>query len=269
MALSHTFHNPARFLTGIFCILLSMLVLPGCSGDKSCNKIQSLISKEVKSDADYTQLVHLLKRNTGCLDTLFIKNGIVKNGVVDEDKLKEYFFNTNTKTDTIKSIIKVNIFLENSASMWGYFEGATECESVLSKIVVHSGYFFSKEDLKFSFITDQIFEQKLKQNDVLKFVSKIEPEQLRVGNFKNTEISDIINTVINKTEKDNFSILISDCIYSQQAGVSKVDAVNYEWTLIEKIYSRVLEYRYHLEFTLLNNLTCVLYNQMENLSSIL
>lgn len=227
------------FIIIIYTIL--SILLNSCSESRTCDKIVEILTKEPKSNRDFAQLVNLLNNNIECAKSIEGLNYIVNDRNLDTTKLKELYFRTTTNPQPNKKVA-TQLFLENSASMWGYFEGATECEKAMSKIVIHCRHGFGEDNFKFFFITNNVLEPSIPKNDVLGFISKIEPKQLKIGNFKNTEISDILRTVIDKTGTDTLSILITDCIYSKQEEGSTNQTVNYEWSLIEDAFlSRLSE----------------------------
>ncbi len=224
-----------RFL-GVFLGFL-FLCLACNSRKQACERINSIWNNPDKSIEELDLLFQMAQSNPNCLDSLVDFELISMNGFLDKERLEKYYFGETI--DTLKQKIKINILLENSASMWGYFEGQTDCELTLAKIMVHSGYLFGKENLSFYYITDTIRRQNI-NGEVTEFLSRLEPSDLNVGNVLNTRIADVMKTVINTSGDESVSLLISDCIYSVEKGKSKTDNINFEWALIEEAFLNVL-----------------------------
>ena len=215
-------------------ILITVILLSGCNSRREvCEQLTSGWRSEDKSIENLDFLFQLAQKNPNCLDSLIDVESVMVNGFLNRDRFEKYYF--GEAIDTINQKIKVNILLENSKSMWGYFSGQTDCEITLAKTIVHSGYLFGKENLEFYFITDSARRQNL-DGQVTEFLSRLEPNDLNTGNVKNTRIADIMKTTINQTDSDEVSILISDCIYSPGRGMNMAESINFEWALIEESF---------------------------------
>jgi hypothetical protein len=221
-------------------VILILACLAICCSDNNRiqRQVENLWNKPNKTVEDFNYFYKLVSKNPVYLDSLVDVQKIKIGDELDQAKLKKFFF--NEVIDTAQVQINVNMFLENSASMFGYFEGQTKAETTIAKILVHSGYFFGKENLTFSFITDKIYEQQI-EGQVTGFINRLEPSNMRVGSVAKTRIADIIKTVINNTRETNVSILISDCIYSLETGKDIKQRMSFEWAIIEEAFLNLLK----------------------------
>lgn len=167
------------------------------------------------------------------------------NGMFNHEEFQAYFknpdgYNTDEKVEISVDEINVNFYLENSASMWGYFRGQTDCEATVGNIIVDSDFLFDGDRISFSYITtDSIIPEKPKKN-FAEFLTRLEPSALRRGNYKETKLADIFRTVIDNTGSNDVSILISDCIYSLDKGRDRIDTQQSEWVLIKQAFLNAL-----------------------------
>lgn len=223
----------------ILFLIFSIIFLSCNDDDKFCKIIHTIYNDPDKSIDNFNYLFQLASKYPQCLESIANMEDIETNGVLDKHKFESVYFKTHE--DSLKSNIKVNFFLENSESMHGFFKGQTDCEITISKILIHAGYYFGKENISFSFITDSIRQEDL-NGDFTEFVKRLEPEELKKkGPYVNTKIADILKTVINHTSNDTLSLLTSDCIYSLAKGEDKTEAVNFEWSLIEEAFLDALK----------------------------
>ena len=116
----------------------------------------------------------------------------------------------------------INTYIENSASMDGYVKGVTAFEqSVYSYL----------SDIKIKDITDSLnlFYINTKPipygSDIADFIEKLEPTSFkqRGGNRGTTDISNLLKSVLESSDDNKVSILISDFIFSP----GKKDAEQY------------------------------------------
>jgi hypothetical protein len=123
-----------------------------------------------------------------------------------------------------------NVFLENSYSMDGYVEGVTNFENsiydMLGNIKVNS----LCDSLNLSYINNSVpfTKSDALAPDIEDFIKKLNPDtfKLRGGERINSDISDIIKRVLEKTNDKNLSILISDFVFSPGSGKDAVQYLN-------------------------------------------
>lgn len=104
-------------------------------------------------------------------------------------------------------ISKVNLFIETSASMGGYFRNAAEYKTIVSDLAVKVNQTISP--LAIWFIADSVVKYS---KTPVQFSSDIATTQ--IANRKSSELHQIISRIAEKTGKNDVSILISDCILS-------------------------------------------------------
>ncbi len=136
----------------------------------------------------------------------------------DEEKLmkflrdKGYTIQLPNLTDHKQD--QVNVYLENSGSMFGYVEGDTEYKDALTELLVQLGGIYGKKNIHLNFINTKIYPIDFKGN-VAQYPGTLTPGKLKVvGDITHSDINEIYRQIIEKTPEQTVSILLSDCIYS-------------------------------------------------------
>ena len=123
----------------------------------------------------------------------------------------------------------IKVYIENSGSMNGYVEGATDFEnavySYLSDLQLANLGTRTREDslsfknrMELNFINSCISPQEA--SDIIEFIKKLEPKVFRDdaekhgGDLGTSDISDIIGKILDNLKDDEIAILVSDCIFS-------------------------------------------------------
>ncbi len=98
--------------------------------------------------------------------------------------------------------------------MDGYVRNSTEFEAALSDLLVQSQYYYDNENLSINFVNTKIYTSQI--DEVQKFVEALEPEKApyKVGDRTISKLNEILKMVLDSTNQNNISILVSDCIYS-------------------------------------------------------
>lgn len=102
-----------------------------------------------------------------------------------------------------------NIYVENSASMDGYVNGASEFKTAVYNYL---------SDIKIADLTDSLNLNYINSkeipygSDIADFIEKLDPAtfQKRGGNRGSTDIADVLKMLLKVTSKENVSVLISD-----------------------------------------------------------
>ena len=122
-------------------------------------------------------------------------------------------------TDTTKSFQSapaqmpfVNVYIENSGSMDGYVNGATEFKGAIRDLLVLLRFYYGDEKINVYFINNAI-HQVAASVDWASFAQNIN-SYWRVGNRSNSELNSLFRMVLEKTDQQSISILLSDYIYS-------------------------------------------------------
>lgn len=116
----------------------------------------------------------------------------------------------------------VNVYMENSGSMYGYVNGLTEFEqavySYLSDININC-----TDSLNLFYINSRIIPQQtsLSTNENIEdFIHKLGPANFisQGGNSGITDVADMLKVILSKMDKNTVSMFISDCIFSPGIG---------------------------------------------------
>lgn len=112
----------------------------------------------------------------------------------------------------------INVYVENSGSMDGYVKGVTEFEQSVYNYLSDIKISRMTDSLNLFYINSQIIKYG---SDVEDFIEKLEPDVFRIrgGNRQTTDISNVIKSVLNKTQENEIAILITDGIFSPGRGI--------------------------------------------------
>ena len=108
----------------------------------------------------------------------------------------------------------INVYLENSGSMNGYVDnGKTEFQQTVFNYLTDINISGIPSELNLNYINSQIIPKGSVIDD---FINKLSPRSFSraPGNKATTDISDILKTILSKTDPNIVSIFISDCIFS-------------------------------------------------------
>jgi len=111
----------------------------------------------------------------------------------------------------------VNFYLENSGSMDGYVNGATDFQRAVSKYSGDVEFSGIIEAMNFFYINDRIIPYGKSSGD---FFAKLTPATFRErgGNRGETDISTVLKNILDKMDERTVSIFVSDCIFSPGKG---------------------------------------------------
>lgn len=204
--------------------LLGLLILNSCT-NKSDKDFTMLIVELADSDLtidkeDWKQLEDYLDANKAHFKDLF------KNGSLDRDALKEYIQDIFDKRRPTKRIrftgigddgyLKVNFYLERSGSMTPYDSPAGDGSFKSAIVQLLNSLPNANEENKIYVVNNSIepypkgFANFIKDNNIFDATKDI-------GDPSYTDFGTIFNQLINKTGKDELSILITDMIYSTKS----------------------------------------------------
>lgn len=129
-----------------------------------------------------------------------------------------------------KKIEKVNIYIENSGSMLGYFTQGDDfmnnIDDIYTKLTtkkINNGETINDTCINYSYINSKTYKYEGNWNSYLNGL-----KSNRKGQTSTTSISQIINDVINKNNTNDLSIFVSDCIFSPGRGVNAADYIKQE-----------------------------------------
>lgn len=142
-------------------------------------------------------------------------------------------------TDTIPCVKpKVNVYIENSGSMDGFVNGITEFKDVIGNLLVNLKYFYDEDNIQIYFIRnekakigqdEELVIKKACESDIADFARAIDLSWKNdcKNRGQNTNLNNIFKTILDSTQNNTLSILVSDCIYSIGDG-STVNLLNQE-----------------------------------------
>jgi len=110
-----------------------------------------------------------------------------------------------------KDIQKINFFLDASASMEGYIKGATNFSKIIPSLLVNieNKIEFKGKSISISFVADSIIPYKKSTKD---FINDLATTVIAKDN--SSEMNKMIEMVTDKTDVNDISLFVSDCIMS-------------------------------------------------------
>jgi hypothetical protein len=127
-----------------------------------------------------------------------------------------------TETTTVVATLPppvINVYLENSGSMDGYVNGNTDFKQSVYNYLSDIKISDIATALNLFYINSETIPQG---SDIAGFIQTLNPNTFRMrgGNRGTSDISNLINTILSKTDTNHVSILISDCIFSPEKGTN-------------------------------------------------
>ena len=130
---------------------------------------------------------------------------------------------TSRKTDSLSAITRkptaiqpiqdINVYLENSGSMDGYVKGNTGFEQSVYAYLTELQISKLIDTLNLNYINSKVIPRG---HDVETFIHNIEPVDFRKhgGNLGTSDIAVVLDSILQRHDKEDISIFISDCIVS-------------------------------------------------------
>jgi hypothetical protein len=117
----------------------------------------------------------------------------------------------------------VNVFIENSASMDGYVKGTTEFEQAIYNYLSDIKISGATDSLSLYYINSRLIPQGAVTEDMSvlsDFIEKLEPNTFKTkgGNRGTSDIAEVLKSVLQETNNQSVSILITDGIFSPGSG---------------------------------------------------
>ena len=122
-----------------------------------------------------------------------------------------------TSVAEAKTVRDVNVYIENSASMYGYVQGVTEFESIIYNYLTNIKISKTAKNLNLFYVNSQIIKHG---DNIEDFIQKLEPSTFRQrgGNLGTTDISNLLKMILSETDSNTVSIVVSDFIFSPGRG---------------------------------------------------
>ncbi len=104
----------------------------------------------------------------------------------------------------------LRIYMENSGSMDGFVTLNTQFKNALGHLLAKAdGYY---DDTKLFFVNDDVYDAPICQ-DLNNFVLKLNTTSMKVGHTGSTDLNKIFKLLLDRTNGDTVSVLVSDCVY--------------------------------------------------------
>lgn len=177
-----------------------------------------------------------MNRNSFCIlfFTFFAFTLLITSCGKNESRRKQHI--PETVVDTFVSTelnTRINVYIENSGSMYGYVKGQTEFEQIVYNFLVNIGLANVSDNLNLYYINSRILPQN---DDIRDFVEKLEPNTFKAkgGNMVTSDIANMVDDIISEMNDSIISIFVSDCIFSPGSGKDAEDYLNNQKIGIKK-----------------------------------
>lgn len=122
-------------------------------------------------------------------------------------------FSTN-ETDNVDNPIQINLFIENSASMNGFINDASDFQNAILALTSKLKNNYGKDNLTLGFINASVVPQHGEDPYQLVNMMLVRNNFTSAGPTSTTDLNNLIKLVLNNTDNNTLSFFISDCIYS-------------------------------------------------------
>lgn len=153
-----------------------------------------------------------------------------------------------SKTDEINAITPVvNVYVENSGSMYGYVKGVTDFEAMVYDYLLNIKLSKIIDSLNLYYINSKMISRGTvtREDDAIldDFIKKLEPDSFRAagGNMASSDIAEIFKNIINKTNNNTISILVTDGIFSPGTAQNADNYLNNQQIGIKHSVSNLIE----------------------------
>ena len=112
---------------------------------------------------------------------------------------------------------QINIYFENSGSMNGFINQVSEYQDAIQNMLAWLEYYYNVENIKLHYINRSIINMQKPDNETLLNFAQymLSPQQFKShGNGASTDLNSIVDMILNQTDNNTISILLSDNIYS-------------------------------------------------------
>lgn len=117
---------------------------------------------------------------------------------------------------TKEKTVRVNVYLENTGSLNGFVKVNSEYKTGIADLLGLLNYYYGQQNVKLSFINTTVIP--VEKPDLVTFIQNLTQKEFVKGNTSASNLNQIIDTVLSRTDKNTISILVSDCIYSTGCG---------------------------------------------------
>lgn len=201
----------------LIALLFVSFVVTGC-GDDYDDFMDKAAGFAKSNGAIDTKELELLKEEVALYSTDRKFQKLCTSGKPDEVKLIKVLKAKGFKLKLLPVIDHnkdtVNLYIENSGSMFGYVNGDTQYKDALTELLVQLGSKYGKQNIRLHFINTKIYPIAFEGNPA-QYPGTLNPNVFKsVGDINSSDINDIYRQIIEKTDAKTVSLLVSDCIYS-------------------------------------------------------
>lgn len=149
-----------------------------------------------------------------------------KDGMVTVETGNDVVAQTTSNPQEPKPTQTLHVFIENSGSMNGYINTASDFQSAIGKAIQFMKYQYNSDKINVYYINQRVYNKALPEdisiNEIYSFIQKMlqRDEFTTSGTHQtgsgtaSTDLNDIIKQVLRYVDENNTAIFISDCIYS-------------------------------------------------------
>ncbi len=138
-------------------------------------------------------------------------------GLSKEENLKAR--NTRFSKENPSEAVKLNVFVESSASMDGYVNGNTRFKTLLHRLIgqLTADVMADEDSISLNYVNSKILNHNV---SVKEFTGDLSAAAFRNagGDRGNSNIIDVVEQAVRSTDKGTISMLLTDCVYSPQSG---------------------------------------------------
>lgn len=155
------------------------------------------------------------------LGLMLIQAGCARQGRRTNDKPDEPGLVENTEqmvvigqTEVERVSPKINVFIENSASMNGFINDASSFQNAITALVSKLKSVYEKGNINLGFINASIVPKHGEDPYQLVNQMLIKSNFTNAGTTSSTDLNNLIKQVLSNTDENTITFFVSDCIYS-------------------------------------------------------
>ena len=134
---------------------------------------------------------------------------------------------TENAAESIKTKTIVNIYVENSGSMFGYIKTGNDFDRSISSLLTSIRVSDYSDSINLFYINNKTYKQNV---DIPTFIKNINIHNAQTwpGNLGRSDMCALFNTVASSVKENTISIFVSDCIFSPGNGVNAKNYIGAE-----------------------------------------
>lgn len=240
-----------RQLTSFLAILL-LLFISSCSSDSALEKSIHQYAKDQEISAvEWSRLTKLIQANT----TKYTKEGLMVDGEIQIEKLKTYIAtiagndliikatedSENSREDLSPSSNAYSVFIENSASIDGYVKGISSFKNTIYQFLsdIKSPLRNITDELNLYYVNSKAipFTDNTKE-----FIEQLDPRTFRKrgGDRSQTDVSNILDTILMRSNRSAVNILITDGVFSPGTKIEPTEYLVNQSIGIKNVFEKQL-----------------------------